>query len=86
MKIRLFWLRNPYFDDHFDLTDPNHLAGKTLALAGKEVIENESLSNSLMILGWALYGKWDKVYNLLDEFGKKKKVVMNDAVSIQFSM
>nr|CAG4640841.1 EOG090X05Q1 [Eulimnadia texana] len=30
VKVRVDYLREPFFDDHFDLTDPKHLVGKTL--------------------------------------------------------
>ncbi|XP_066973114.1 small ribosomal subunit protein mS27 [Macrobrachium rosenbergii] len=56
LKIRIPYLRNPYFDDHFDLKEPNHIVGKTLAW-GAPLIGGE-IGTNCEILGWALYNKW----------------------------
>ncbi|KAK3869229.1 hypothetical protein Pcinc_025458 [Petrolisthes cinctipes] len=56
VKIRVKYLRNPYFDDHFDLQDPNHIVGKTLAWLSPLV--GGMIGASCELLGWALYNKW----------------------------
>ena len=59
IKVRVFTLRNPHFDGHFDIKNTNHLLGKTfLYLADEE--KNEVVSNSLKLLGYSLYEKYDK--------------------------
>ena len=37
VKVRVDYLRLPYFDDHFVLTEPRHLIGKTLIGFGKRL-------------------------------------------------
>lgn len=58
--IKLSYINKPYYDDHFDITEPNLLLGKTLVALGKVFKENTILSNSLQVVGWALYEKFDK--------------------------
>lgn len=60
-KIRVRYLRNEFFDDHFDIVDTNHLLGKTfLYLAEKVRSVDEVLANSIELLGYALYQKYEK--------------------------
>lgn len=67
VKVRVAFIRNPYFDDHFDLTDDNALVGKTLVMIG-EMIPGK-IGNSSKLLGYGLYGKYDKGIQLLDKIG-----------------
>jgi small subunit ribosomal protein S27 len=64
-------LRNPYYDEHFDLSEPHQILGKTLALLGQSLREEKelpgTLSKSVEFLGWALYGRWEKVESVLRE-------------------
>ena len=65
--IRVPYLRNPFFDDHFDLKETNSLIGKTFYLTGNAIqSQNKELSDNCILYGLALYKKWDK----LDEFLK----------------
>lgn len=59
VKIRIKFLRNPYFDDHFDIKDPYLLAGKTLAWISE--VNNGSLNLNLELLGWCVYKKYEKL-------------------------
>lgn len=59
IKVRVFTLRNPHFDDHFDIKNTNHLLGKTFLYLADEA-NNEAISNSLKLLGYSLYEKYDK--------------------------
>lgn len=59
IKIRVKFLVNPFFDDHFDLKDSNHLLGKTFLYLADEV-QDETLSNSLKLVGFCLYEKFDE--------------------------
>ncbi|XP_011311372.1 28S ribosomal protein S27, mitochondrial [Fopius arisanus] len=56
VKIRVTYLRNPYFDDHFDLVDPKHLVGKTFVFFGK--YKDDTLGRSLLLRGYVLWGKF----------------------------
>ncbi|CAH0717223.1 unnamed protein product, partial [Brenthis ino] len=70
IKIRVKFLRNPYFDDHFDLTDLKILSGKTLAWISK--ISNDNVNYNLQILGWVFYQKYNKVLSLCEEIINNK--------------
>lgn len=71
VKVRV--LRNPFFDDHFDLTDSQHICGKTLAMIGSKM--PGEIGDSVRIMGLALYNKWDKLIDFLDG-----KVKSNDKI------
>ncbi|XP_060530610.1 uncharacterized protein LOC132704556 [Cylas formicarius] len=59
IKVRVKYIRNPFDDDHFDLTNPDKIMGKTLAMISKS--KHDILHQSFHILGLALYDKPDKV-------------------------
>lgn len=63
--IRIPYLRNPYFDDHFDLVDTNSLCGKTLFLTGLRM--EGQMGQNLQLLGLCLFQKWSQVSQLLRE-------------------
>lgn len=63
IKIRVRYLRNPFFDDHFDLTDPRDLVGKTLSFQGKH--RTDALGRTCQLRGLILYKKYDDVLNLI---------------------
>ncbi|KAF4526623.1 hypothetical protein B566_EDAN015392 [Ephemera danica] len=63
VKIRVRYLRNPFFDDHFDLQDGTLLVGKTLALLGPH-LPDKSLAQSIELLGWVLYGKLEQAVDM----------------------
>lgn len=65
IKIRVRFLRNPYFDDHFDLRDSQHLVGKTLWYIGREL--QAPLGSNIRLLGLALYQKYDRALKVLGE-------------------
>lgn len=61
IKVRVKYLRNPYFDDHFDIKNTNHLVGKTFLYLADEVQSvDEVLAHSLRLVGFALYEKFEK--------------------------
>ncbi|CAI6368406.1 unnamed protein product [Macrosiphum euphorbiae] len=57
-RVRVDFLRNPYFDDHFDLADGDHLVGKTMLAISKK-IDSTILANSFKTLGLAYYNRWN---------------------------
>nr|CDJ83205.1 Ribosomal protein S27 domain containing protein [Haemonchus contortus] len=61
--IRTFkfpYLKNAYFDSHFDLTDPHQLAGKTLLWVARDSRSlTEPIRQSLRLLGAVLYNRLD---------------------------
>jgi len=64
VKVRVDYLREPYFDDHFDLTNPQHLIGKTLVCLGKQY--EGLLGNTSVLLGWTMFEKYDKAMEFLE--------------------
>lgn len=66
IKVRVEYLRNPYFDDHFDLADPRDLVGKTLSFQGKH--RTDALGRTCQLRGLILYKKYDDVLNLIKEW------------------
>ncbi|KAG5677434.1 hypothetical protein PVAND_007192 [Polypedilum vanderplanki] len=71
IKVRVAYLRNPYFDDHFDITNSNHLVGKTFLYLADEVKSvDEILANSLNLLGYALYEKFENGNKFLEKESK----------------
>lgn len=66
VKIRVRYLRNPYFDDHFDLTDPRDLVGKTLNFKGKH--RADAIGRTCQLRGLILYKKYDDVLNLMKKW------------------
>lgn len=78
VRVRVKFLRTPYFDDHFDLTDPNHLVGKTLFLCGKECDTPVGLSSQ--IVGLSLYEKFSDAFLLINSILKGNTSVHSEAV------
>lgn len=64
IKVRVRYLRNAYFDDHFDLIDPLHIVGKTLAFQGKNI--DNSLGRTCQLRGLILYKKYNTARELID--------------------
>lgn len=64
VKIRVKYLRNPYFDCHFDLKNPLQIVGKILAMVG--VNFNNTVGKSFQLVGLSLL-KSDKAKILLNE-------------------
>ncbi|XP_063588712.1 small ribosomal subunit protein mS27-like [Penaeus indicus] len=79
VKIRIRYLRNPYFDDHFDLKEPNHIVGKTLAWVSPLI--GGTVGSSCELLGWALYNKWDELEAALSHLSDGKEPVAGSVVS-----
>lgn len=65
-RVRVDFIRNPYFDDHFDLTDGDHLVGKTMLAIIKN--DNTILGDSFKAIGLAYYNQWNKLENYLEKF------------------
>ncbi|CAG9819462.1 unnamed protein product [Phaedon cochleariae] len=80
VKVRVKFLRNPFDDDHFDLRDPKKIVGKTLAMFNKA--KNDPLSNSFSILGWALFGKLDKVEEFVTSCKKDNIVLYKEIIDL----
>ncbi|XP_076173126.1 uncharacterized protein LOC143149538 [Ptiloglossa arizonensis] len=71
IKVRVAYLKNFYFDDHFDLQDPRDLVGKTLAFYGK--IMNNTLGRTCQLRGLILYKKYQDISELIEQWLKENK-------------
>ncbi|EFN80617.1 28S ribosomal protein S27, mitochondrial [Harpegnathos saltator] len=66
IKVGVEFIRNPFFDDHFDLTDPKDLVGKTLSFHGKH--QANVLGRTCQLRGLMLYKKYNQVLHLIKEW------------------
>ncbi|KAI1301728.1 28S ribosomal protein S27, mitochondrial [Halotydeus destructor] len=66
--IRVPRLRNPYHDDHFDITNGDHMCGKTLRFFGKQF--DDVAGRSCQLLGLALHEKWNNASDLVATMNK----------------
>lgn len=82
VKVRVKYIRKPYFDDHFDLRDPLLLVGKTLCMFAPKIKGSEQLTTSYNLLGLTLHQKWDQVTNLVTELTNTKKPFHREAIDI----
>nr|CAG4636990.1 EOG090X05Q1 [Ceriodaphnia reticulata] len=86
VKVRVDYIREPYFDDHFDLTKPQHLIGKTLVGFGKHFARKstDSIAHTSILVGWALFEKHDKVIQSLDTILKSnsKPLVFREGLEL----
>ena len=80
VKVRVPYIRNPYFDDHFDITEPNHLVGKTMWLFGKNI--NGPLGISSQLVGLILYEKFNETISLLNTIIEKDLKLHSQADSM----
>jgi len=78
VKIRVKFLRNPYFDGHFDLIKGTPLMGKTMGILAP-ALENRTLSYSLELLGWAMLENWQKLESRIKV---AKDPVLKDALEL----
>lgn len=82
VKVRVRYLANPYFDDHFDLIESSDLVGKTLVFQGKRL--DNALGRSLHLRGLMLYKKYQVAEKLIDDWLKKdtKDIVYSEILDI----
>nr|CAG4643938.1 EOG090X05Q1 [Lepidurus arcticus] len=75
VKVRVDYIREPFFDDHFDLTEPNALVGKTLAYLGKhfhKLDQSDGVAHTSRVLGWTMYGKHNNALDAMETVAKSK--------------
>lgn len=78
VKVRVKFLRNEYFDDHFDLTSPKHLLGKTMLALSLKV--DGSLKNTLKLVGLCLYDKYDEASAFIVELKSSESDIYQEAI------
>ncbi|XP_018494808.1 28S ribosomal protein S27, mitochondrial [Galendromus occidentalis] len=82
--VRVPNITNPWFDDHFDLTDPNDLLGKTLIFFGR--VSEGAVRDSAILIGMARRQKWDdfrKELRTVTEISSDTKSLCLDRISAQ---
>lgn len=67
--VRVPNIPNAFFDDHFDLNEPDHLIGKTLMLFCDGT--DDLLHRSYYLVGCGLYQKWGKSAEFLEALLKR---------------
>ncbi|XP_058461139.1 uncharacterized protein LOC131436436 [Malaya genurostris] len=63
IKVRVKFIRNEFFDDHFDIKDSKLLLGKTFFLLGLN--SEELVGSSCKLLGLVLYEKYAEAIELI---------------------
>ncbi|KAK2711898.1 small ribosomal subunit protein mS27-like [Artemia franciscana] len=84
VKVRVDYIREPYFDDHFDLENPQHLIGKTFAYANLD--GSGSYELSLQLLGWTLYEKFNNLKEVLKVILDTKTPIYDEIFEKVFEM
>lgn len=79
LKIRVKFIRNPYFDDHFDLQNSQHLVGKTFLVLARYI--DGMLGNTLKLLGHCFYEKYVDGSEFIQSLGEPKQL-HKDAIEI----
>lgn len=79
IRVRINFLRNPYFDDHFDLRNSHHLVGKTFLAIGQHL--DGAIGNSIKLIGYAYYEKYTEGIQFIESLENKNQLY-KDAVDI----
>ncbi|XP_055318778.1 uncharacterized protein LOC129576866 [Sitodiplosis mosellana] len=79
IRVRINYLRNPYFDDHFDLRNSHHLVGKTF-LAISQYLDG-AIGNSVKLLGYTFYEKYTEGIQFIESLNNTNQLY-KDVVDI----
>lgn len=79
VRIRINYIRNPYFDDHFDLRNSHHLVGKTFLAIARHL--NGTVANSVRLIGYTYYEKFAEGSEFVKSLGGVKSL-HKDAIDI----
>ncbi|XP_054269374.1 28S ribosomal protein S27, mitochondrial-like [Macrosteles quadrilineatus] len=71
VKVRVRFLRNPYFDDNFDLVEPHHLIGKTMTYIGSGI--DSCVGKTYKLLGLILHEKFDEATSYITALSSSKE-------------
>jgi small subunit ribosomal protein S27 len=70
----VYYLRNDYYDEHFDMRNLERLCGKTIYFSGTYLKSlDPTLTNSFRIYGLLVQNKFDKAITLLQDLPKGSK-------------
>lgn len=71
VKVRVKYIRNPYFDDHFDLVEPNHIIGKTLTSMGSAI--GGHVGRTYKLMGLLLHEKYSEAITYIKSLISSKE-------------
>lgn len=79
--IPVLYIREPWYDDHFDIPKEIQMVGKTLTMVTEG--QDNIVGNSHRLVGWALYEKFDQGIQLLQELveSDKNELLTKEAMS-----
>lgn len=81
IRVRIHYIRNAHFDDHFDLRNSLHLVGKTLMAISQHM--DNSIGHSIRLLGICFYEKYADGCQLIESLGDNvNQRVYRDAVEM----
>lgn len=80
VKVRVKFLRNPYFDDHFDLREPLAIVGKTLVALTKGA--DDLVKRTFHLVGLALWNKTERASELIKLFETQNKEVCDEIIKL----
>lgn len=76
-KLLVNFLRNPYFDDHFDIKNFQHLIGKTIYFSAINLrVEDSLVVDSLKIYGLLIFEKYEKILKILENMKRDNKKIL----------
>lgn len=67
IRVRINYLRNPYFDEHFDIRNSLHLVGKTFIAISQHL--DGAIRNSVQLLGYCFFERYADGNKLLESLG-----------------
>lgn len=82
LRVRVKFLINEFFDDHFDLVNSQHLVGKTLLTIARYMDGNAEIVNSITLLGHCLYEKYDDGANFIESLSSSPPELYTEAIDI----
>ena len=82
VKVRVRFIRNPYFDDHFDLKEPSEIVGKTLVFFGK--LTDDVLGRTCRLRGLILWKKYGEAAKLIENWINegRKDCIYSEAIPL----
>lgn len=72
LRVRVKFLRNAFFDDHFDLKEPLHLVGKTLVWLSAVLPQEFQASSRL--LGLCLHEQFEEAVRFVEQLSREQVI------------
>lgn len=83
IRVRVKFLRNEFFDDHFDLINSLHLVGKTFLTIARYLDSESAVTNSVTLLGHCLYEKYEDGSNFIESLSSPAKIYGESVECVQ---